>query len=130
MSMPSRTPGPASATDLFQQEYERLNVNLYENRLPPFPGVELVDRTDIFSLTRTYGEGTYRRLGPFVLSKHVTGALLLEAIRHEVAHTAAIFLDQDLGHGPAWQEHAKRAGAAGHVTLDEGHELRDAWPAR
>lgn len=123
-------PSARTANDIFREEYNRINLAAYQGSLPTFPGVELVDRTDVFSLTRTYGEGAYRRLGPFVLSKHVTGALLLEAIRHEVAHTAAIFLDQDLGHGPAWQEHAKRTGAAGHETLDPGHELRSSWPAR
>jgi hypothetical protein len=125
-------PNQAAADDslrLFREEYERINAALYENRLPPFPGVELVDRTDIFSLTRTFGEGALRRLAPFVLSKHVRGPLLLEAIRHEIAHAAAIFFDQHEGHGPEWQLHARRAGARGDATLDPGHPLRSSWPS-
>lgn len=114
---------------LFEQEYSRINRSVYEGRLPPFPGVEVVARTDIFSMTQTRGVGATRILRPFLLSKHVSGPLLLEAIRHEVAHVAAIFLDDDEGHGPAWKRHATLAGASGVETLDRGHPLRVDWPS-
>jgi hypothetical protein len=112
----------------FQAEYERLNRVVYAGALPPFPGVVLVDTLDVFSMTRTRGAGAWRRLEPFLLSKHVAGDLLLEAIRHEVAHVAAMFLDEDEGHGAAWLSHARRVGASGEATLDAGHPLREAWP--
>lgn len=111
----------------FAHEYARLNATVYANALPPFPGVELVDRTDVFSMTRTLGVGATRRLQPFLLSIHVREPLLTEAIRHEVAHAAALLFDEDEGHGPAWQAHAARVGASGLATLDEGHELRRSW---
>lgn len=119
-NQPSRT---------FQHEYDRLNRVAYDGALPPFPGVELTDRTDIFSMTRTRGYGAWRRLEPFLLSRHVKGELLLEAIRHEVAHAAALLFHDDEDHGPAWQHHARLVGATGAVTLDEGHPLRAAWPS-
>ena len=103
----------------FRSEYDRINRTVYGGALPPFPGVELVDRTDIFSMTCTLGAGPWRRLQPFQLSRHVTGDLLAEAVRH---------LD-DEDHGPAWQHHARLVGASGAVTLDEGHPLRSAWPS-
>lgn len=112
----------------FRREYDRLNRTTYGGALPPFPGVELTDRTDIFSMTRTLGYGPGRRLEPFLLSRHVTGALLREAVRHEVAHAAALLFHDDEDHGPAWQHHARLVGATGAVTLDEGHPLRAAWP--
>ncbi|MFO1534347.1 MAG: SprT-like domain-containing protein [Thermoplasmatota archaeon] len=116
-------------SNLFRQEYDRINRSVYGDSLPPFPGVELVDRTDIFSMTRTHGRGAWRCLQPFLLSTHVTGDLLMESIRHEVAHAAALLFDQDEEHGPAWQRHARRCGASGEATLDPGHPLRAAWPA-
>jgi len=121
-------PIPTNAPDLFRSEYDRINRSVYGGSLPAFPGVDVVDRTDIFSMTRTRGEGAWRRLQPFLLSKHVSGPLLLESIRHEVAHAAALLFDEDEDHGPAWQEHARLCGAAGDVTLDPGHPLRAAWP--
>ncbi|HEX9816977.1 MAG TPA: hypothetical protein VGB18_08355 [Candidatus Thermoplasmatota archaeon] len=45
-------PTARTATELFQEEYDRINQGIVAGSLPPFPGVELVDRTDIFSLTR------------------------------------------------------------------------------
>ena len=112
---------------LFQREYERINRDAYAGTLPPFPGVVLVDRRDLFAATNTRGAGARRRLEPFLLSIHVTGALLLETIRHETAHAAALLFDEDEGHGPAWQGHARRCGATGAVTLDEGDPLRAGW---
>ncbi len=112
----------------FEREYERLNRKVYAGALPPFPGVELTDRTDIFSMTRTQGSGRWRRLEPFLLSRHVNGKLLREAVLHEVAHAAALLFDEDEDHGPAWRHHARLVGASGEVTLDEGHPLRRAWP--
>jgi hypothetical protein len=120
------SPTPAS---LFHREYDRINASAYAGALPPFPGVHLVDRTDIFSMTQTLGKGSWRRLEPFLLSRHAQGALLLEAIRHEVAHAAALLFDGDEGHGPAWRRHASLCGASGEATLDEGHPLRTGWPA-
>src|SRR5688500_12372051 len=114
---------------MFRQEYDRINQTAYEGALPPFPGVEIVDRTDIFSMTQTRGEGRSRRLRPFLLSRHVSGPLLLESIRHEIAHAAALLFDDDEGHGPAWQRHARRVGASGEATLDRGHPLRSHWPS-
>jgi hypothetical protein len=127
MQTPNQDPVPAAR--LFQQEYERINAAHYRNALPPFPGVELVDRTDIFSLTRSFGSGAQGCLRPFILSTHVSGALLLEAIRHEVAHAAAILLDAHEGHGPQWKRHALLVGALGDATLDAGHHLRSSWPS-
>lgn len=121
-----RAPHPSAR--LFAEEYERLNRTVYDNQLPPFPGVEMVGRTDIFSMTQSYGTGPWARLRPFLLSIHVTGALLREAILHEVAHAAALLLDGDDGHGPAWQRHARLTGASGEPTLDPGHPLRADWP--
>ena len=121
----SRAPGPAIA---FQREYERLNREAYDGALPEFPGVELVDRRDLFAMTRTVGRGPWRTLVPFLLSEHVKGALLLETARHEVAHAAALLFDEDEGHGPAWREHARRCGARDIPTLDEGDPLREGWP--
>jgi len=121
----SKAPDPGRH---FRAAYERLNRTVYEGALPPFPGVELVDRTDIFSMTRTLGQGPWRRLQPFLLSKHVTGELLHEAVLHEIAHAAALLFDEDEDHGPAWQRHARLVGATGAVTLDEDHPLRHAWP--
>jgi len=124
--MPS---SPMDQESLFRAEYDRLNRVVYDGALPPFPGVELTPRTDVFSMTRTWNVGAWRRLQPFLLSVHVRGGLLLEAIRHEVAHAAALLFDDDEGHGPAWQRHARLCGAAGDVTLDPGHPLRagTAW---
>jgi SprT-like family protein len=113
----------------FQSEYDRLNRTVYDGALPPFPGVELVDRTDVFSMTRTLGRGRWRRLQSFLLSVHVTGDVLRESVRHEVAHAAALLFHDDEDHGPAWQHHARLVGASGAVTLDDGHPLRAAWPA-
>jgi hypothetical protein len=112
----------------FRNEYDRLNRAHYDGALPPFPGVELTERKDVFSMTRTRGYGAWRRLEPFLLSRHVTGDLLQEAVRHEVAHAAALLFHDDEDHGPAWQHHARLVGASGAVTLDEGHPLRKAWP--
>lgn len=120
-----RAPDPAAA---FQREYERLNREAYHGALPEFPGVELVDRRDLFAMTRTVGRGAWRTLVPFLLSEHVKGALLLEAARHEVAHAAALLFDEDEGHGPAWRKHARRCGARQIPTLDEGDPLREGWP--
>lgn len=119
---------PRSPQAQFKAEYDRLNAVVYDGALPPFPGVELVDRTDIFSMTQTLGWGPGRELQPFLLSRHVGGELLMEAIRHEVAHAAALLFHDDEDHGPAWQFHAKLVGATGEVTLDEGHPLRGDWP--
>ena len=118
---------PRGAAQLFRAEYDRINAEAYGGRLPPFPGVDLVDRDDVFSLTRTVGFGRWRRLQPFVLSLHVSGALLLEAIRHEVAHAAALLFHDDESHGPTWQRLAQLAGASGEATLDPGHPLRATW---
>jgi hypothetical protein len=127
------TPGPSavspSSADLFRQEYERINRAVYSGSLPPFPGVDLVDRTDIFSMTNARGFGASRLLRPFWLSKHLKGPLLLESIRHEIAHAAAILFDGDEGHGPAWQRHALLTGATAAATLDAGHPLRVGWPS-
>ena len=111
----------------FRSEYDRINRTVYGGALPPFPGVELVDRDDVFSMTRTLGFGPWRRLQPFLLSVHVNGPLLLEAIRHEVAHAAALLFHDDDTHGPAWQALARLAGATGEATLDAGHPLRATW---
>lgn len=116
-----------NAARLFKTLYDRINRDVYDGVLPPFPGVEIVDRRDIFSMTRTLGAGRWRTLEPFLLSRYVEGTLLEEAIRHEVAHAAALLLDEDEDHGPAWQRHARLCGASGIVTLDEGHPLNDGW---
>ena len=115
---------------MFRQEYDRINAAAYKGALPPFPGVEVVDRTDIFSMTQTKGVGPWRRLKPFLLSRYVSGPLLLESIRHEIAHAAALLFDDDEGHGPAWQRHARLVGASGEATLDRGHPLRSDWPSK
>jgi hypothetical protein len=128
VATPQPPPG-LGAAGLFLHEYERINRRAYGGRLPPFPGVELVDRDDVFSMTRTLGFGRWRRLQPFLLSVHVKGPLLLEAIRHEVAHAAALLFHEDEGHGPAWRMHARLAGASGEATLDPGHPLRATWVA-
>lgn len=120
-------PSTPDAAALFRAEYDRINGGVYGGRLPPFPGVDLVDRADVFSMTRTLGRGPWRRLQPFLLSVHVSGPLLLEAIRHEVAHAAALLFHEDEGHGPAWRLHARLAGATGAETLDPGHPLRATW---
>lgn len=111
----------------FAREYERINRDVYQGALPPFPGVTLVDRRDLFAATNTRGTGARRRLEPFLLSLHVTGELLAEAVRHEIAHAAALLFDEDEGHGPAWREHARRCGAREIATLDEGDSLRSEW---
>lgn len=116
------------AAAVFEHEYARLNRDVYSDELPPFPGIELVDRRDLFAMTRTFGQGQWRVLRPFLLSHHVKGELLLEAVRHEVAHAAALLFDEDEGHGPAWREHARRCGAREIPTLDEGDPLRRGWP--
>lgn len=126
---PSRTPPGPGPADLFRAEYDRINSSVYAGRLPPFPGVRLVDRDDIFSMTCTLGFGPWRRLQPFLLSVHVKGPLLLEAIRHEVAHAAALLFHDDESHGPVWQTHARLAGAGVEATLDPGHPLRATWVA-
>jgi SprT-like family protein len=120
--------GLHAAARLFREEYDRINRVAYAGALPPFPGVDIVDRTDVFSMTQSRGAGPGRHLRPFLLSRHVAGPLLLEAIRHEIAHAAAILFDEDEGHGPAWQRHARLVGASGETTLDEGHPLRSSWP--
>lgn len=114
---------------VFRREYERINRDVYGGTLPAFPGVELVDRRDLFAMTRTVGRGSWRTLRPFLLSRHVKGDLLVEAARHEVAHAAALLFDEDEGHGPAWREHARRCGAREIPTLDEGDPLRQGWDA-
>ena len=113
---------------LFQAEYDRINATVYAGALPPFPGVEIVDRLDVFSMTQSSGYGAWRRLQPFLLSRHVRGDLLIEAIRHEVAHAAALMFDDDEDHGPAWRRHARLCQAHELPTLDEGHPLRRDWP--
>jgi len=122
-----RGEGPAEMATLFAAEYARIARDVYGGALPPFPGVEIVDRRDVFSETTTRGRGRWRALEPFVLSKHARGELLLEAIRHEIAHAAALLFDEDEGHGPAWREHARRCGARDLPTLDEGDALRREW---
>jgi hypothetical protein len=116
-----------SAALLFQQEYERINRDVYAGALPPWPGVEIVDRRDLFAATNTRGAGEWRRLEPFILSIHVKDELLVESMRHEIAHAAALLFDEDEGHGPAWREHARRCGARDVATLDEGDPLRASW---
>jgi hypothetical protein len=121
---------PPRAPDIqatFRREYERLNRDVYGGTLPAFPGIELVDRRDLFAMTRTYGRGRWRTLRPFLLSQHVQGELLLETARHEVAHAAALLFDEDEDHGPAWREHARRCGAREIPTLDEGDPMREGW---
>ena len=118
-------PGPVQA---FRREYDRINAEVYSGALPPFPGVELVDRRDLFAATNTWGAGRWRELRPFLLSRHVRGDLLGETIRHEVAHAAALLFDEDEDHGPAWRRHARLCGARDIPTLDEGDPLRDTWP--
>lgn len=115
------------AVAFFQREYDRINADVYAGALPPFPGVTLVDRRDLFAATNTRGRGAWRRLEPFLLSLHVTGELLAETVRHEIAHAAALLFDEDEGHGPAWQRHAALCGAREMPTLDEGHPLRREW---
>lgn len=96
----------------FEAEYERLRREVYDGTLPPFPGVDVVDREDILAETNALWPGGRPRLMPFTLSAHVTDpALLLEVARHETAHAAAILFDHDEGHGAAWQAHAVRCGA-------------------
>ncbi|HUR68713.1 MAG TPA: hypothetical protein VM370_05655, partial [Candidatus Thermoplasmatota archaeon] len=80
---------PASVA-VFRAEYERINAAVYQGALPPFPGVDLQDRRDMFAATNTRGSGRWRRLEPFLLSTHVKGELLLETVRHEIAHAAAL----------------------------------------
>lgn len=131
--MVAKRPGKqgAGATDavaVFHHEYDRINQEVYGGELPAFPGVDLVDRLDLFSATNTVGAGPWRRLRPFLLSRHVTGALLMETVRHEIAHAAALLFDEDEEHGPAWRRHAKLCGAREIPTLDEGDPLRDGWP--
>jgi len=116
------------AAAVFRQEYERINREVYGGALPPFPGVDVVDRRDLFAATNTRGAGPWRVLEPFLLSAHVRGDLLLETVRHEIAHAAALLFDEDEGHGPAWREHARRCGARPVPTLDEGDPLRSGWP--
>ena len=122
------TPAPIDPSVVFRDEYTRINAEVYGNSLPPFPGVELVDRRDLFAATNTWGRGEWRVLQPFLLSKHVRGDLLLETVRHEVAHAAALLFDEDEDHGPAWRRHAKLCGAREIPTLDEGDPLREGWP--
>jgi hypothetical protein len=126
----ARSPPPLDATAGFRAEYERLNREVYDGALPAFPGIELVDRRDLFAMTRTFGRGRWRTLRPFLLSVHVQGGLLLETARHEVAHAAALLFDGDEDHGPAWREHARRCGAREIPTLDEGDPLREGWDER
>lgn len=114
---------------VFRDEYDRINREVYQGRLPAFPGVESVDRRDLFAATNTTGSGAWRTLDPFLLSRHVAGNLLLETVRHEVAHAAALLFDDDEDHGPAWRRHAKLCGAREIPTLDEGDPLRQGWPA-
>ena len=83
----------------------------------------------MFAATNTIGRGSRRVLRPFLLSSHAKGPLLLEAIRHETAHAAALLFDDDEGHGPAWREHARRCGARDDATLDAGDPLRATWVA-
>ena len=118
----------ADSITAFRTEYERINRDVYREALPEFPGVELNDRKDLFAATNTWGRGSWRRLEPFLLSRHVKGDLLLETIRHEIAHAAALLFDEDEDHGPAWRRHARLCGAREIPTLDEGDPLRDGWP--
>ena len=111
----------------FRAEYDRINREVYAGALPEFPGVVITDRRDLFAATNTRGTGRWRRLEPFMLSTHVTGDLLLETMRHEIAHAAALLFDEDEGHGPAWREHARRCGARVDPTLDAGDPLRAEW---
>lgn len=125
--MPS-APAQGDPATVFQTEYERINADVYDGTLPPFPGVEMVDRQDLFAATNTWGRGPWRRLEPFLLSSHVKGNLLVETVRHEIAHAAALLFDEDEDHGPAWRRHAKLCGAREIPTLDEGDPLREGWP--
>ncbi len=118
----------SDAVPAFQAEYDRINREVYAGALPPFPGVDLVDRHDLFAATNTIGAGPWRELRPFLLSRHVRGDLLIETIRHEVAHAAALLFDEDEDHGPAWRRHARLCGAREIPTLDEGDPLRNEWP--
>jgi len=77
------------AAALFEAEFDRIARDVYAGALPPFPGVFIVDRRDLFAATNTRGVGAWRRLEPFLLSAHVRGDLLLETIRHEIAHDGA-----------------------------------------
>lgn len=122
-----KTPDEPASVRQFRNEYERINRDVYEGALPPFPGVDLVDRRDLFAATNTVGYGPWRELRPFLLSMHVRDHLLVETIRHEVAHAAALLFDDDEDHGPAWQRHARLCGAREIPTLDEGDPLRETW---
>lgn len=96
----------------FEAEYERLRGEVYGGALPPFPGLDVVDREDILAETNARWPGGAPVLLPFTLSAHVLdAALLIEVARHETAHAAAILFDREEGHGPAWQAHAVRCGA-------------------
>lgn len=123
------TSSTPEAVGVFQREYDRINAEVYHGDLPPFPGVDLVDRHDLFAATNTLGVGPWRELRPFLLSRHVRGQLLLETIRHEVAHAAALLFDEDEDHGPAWRRHARLCGAREIQTLDQGDPLREDWPS-
>jgi hypothetical protein len=116
--------------EAFRREYERINRTVYGGNLPPFPGAVEIDRSDLYAATNTSGAGRWRRLDPFLVSKHLAGPILLESIRHEIAHAAALLYDEDEGHGPAWKAHALRCGAEPVATLDWDHPLRQEFEAR
>lgn len=129
MASRARAAGKAAdPVEVFRREYERINRDVYDHALPSFPGVDLVDRRDLFAATNTVGRGPWRQLRPFLLSQHVGGDLLVETARHEIAHAAALLFDEDEDHGPAWRAHARRCGAREIPTLDEGDPLREGWP--
>ena len=58
----------------------------------------------------------------------MNGQLLLETVRHEIAHAAALLFDDDEDHRPTWRRHAMLCGAREIPTLDEGDPLRERWP--
>lgn len=120
MMLRSWQPQPYS-TMLFRREYDRLNEMVYKHALPQFPGVIVRRMRRTLGATHVRRIGAERELLAFRLNAKIVNhtPLLLDVIRHEVAHAGSVLLDGAHGHGDVWVNHALRCGARPRACADE-----------
>ena len=115
MMMMMATRGDAKALADFKKEYERLDREVYDGALHPWPGVQWVEQAFVWA--STHFERAPKRLHPFrvsrVFARTAVDEVWWNTIRHEIAHAAAFWLDgtDEGSHGYNWQYHAVKCGA-------------------
>lgn len=101
-----------AATAIFRAEYERISRELYNGKLPAWPGIAWTGSRDEYAHASWYG----RKLHPFRMSalfaEWASERDFLNVVRHETAHVGCRWFGKDDGHGPDWQRHAIMCGAS------------------